>query len=434
MLNYNYKAKYVADFTFRREGSSLFAPDLRFGNFWSAGAAWNISEEPFLQTVGFISNLRVRISYGLSGSNGVGLNSYQALLSYDADYANQGAVYPSQYGNSKLTWEKNNTLDAGTDFGFLDNRITGSFAYFHKKTFDLLQSVPITRTSGHSTITQNIGTVVNSGFEVMVDVAIFKSQDLNWRISANLATVKNEVTTLAKDAADKDIEITAGQRKVAVGQPIYAWYTRKYAGVDPNTGVPQWYLNSKDGPITTNYFDPALTLDFQGGSALPTFSGGFGTHVDYKGIFFDANFFYEGGHKVFEDWSFYTHHAGTTSLLTYQGVDELMKRWQKPGDITDVPIILYNATANNASRPSTRFLYEGDYIRLKDIVIGYSLPSAWEQKIKFTDISVFVRGTNFWTWVKDDKLKFDPEIRADGYTRFTTPPVKSIVFGLNLKF
>jgi TonB-linked SusC/RagA family outer membrane protein len=434
MLNYNYKAKYIADFTFRREGSSLFSPDLRFGNFWSAGVAWNASEEEFLKGIEFISNLRFRLSYGLSGSNGVGLNAYQALLSYDADYANQGAVYPSQYGNSSLTWEKNHTLDVGTDFGFLKDKITGSLAYFYKKTFDLLQSVPITRTSGHSDITQNIGTVVNQGVEVELSVEIIKAHDLTWSISGNLATVKNEVTALAKDAAGEDIEITSGQNKVAVGQPINAWYTRKYAGVNPDNGLPQWYLNSKDGEVTTDYYNPALVLDFQGGSPLPKVSGGFGTHVDYKGAFLDINFFYAGGHKVFEDWSFYTHHSGTYSLLYYQGVQEILGRWQQPGDVTDVPLVVANTTGNNASRPSTRFLYDGDYIRLKDLVIGYSLPTAWEKKIGFNDISVFARGTNIWTWVKDDRLKYDPEVRADGYTRLTTPPVKSIVFGINLKF
>ncbi len=434
MFNYNFKGKYIADFTFRREGSSLFAPDVRFGNFWSVGGAWNISEESFVKNIKIISNLRLRASYGLSGSNGVGTNTYQALLSYDADYANQGAVYPSQYGNSSLTWEKNHTIDVGTDFGFLNNRINGSFAYFSKKTYDLLQNVPITRTSGHTSITQNIGTVVNKGIEIVLDFAVIKTQDLTWNVTANFATVHNEVIALAKDATGKDIDITAGDRKVAVGHPIYAWYTRKYAGVNPDNGLPQWYLNSKDGEVTNNYYDPALTLDFQGGSALPTFSSGFGTHIDYKGIYFDANFFYAGGHKVFEDWSFYTHHAGSYTLLNYNGVEELVDSWKNPGDVTDVPKMVIGSTANNASRSSTRFLYEGDYVRLKDVVLGYSFPSSLERRIGFNDISVFVRGTNIWTWVKDKRLKYDPEVRADGYTRLTTPPVKSIVFGLNVKF
>ena len=408
----------------------------RFGNFWSAGVAWNASEEAFVKNLEFISNLRFRGSYGLSGSNGVGLNSYQALLSYDADYADQGAVYPSQYGNSNLTWEKNNTLDVGTDFGFFNDRITGSFAYFYKKTFDLLQNVPITRTSGHSNITQNIGVVENKGVEAMLNVAILRGTGVNWSISANLATVQNKVLELAVDAAGKEIMITTGQRRTAVGQPIYAWYTRKYAGVNPDNGLPQWYLNGEndEGGVTNNYYDPNIKLAFQGESALPKISGGFGTHADFKGLFLDVNFFFAGGHKVFEDWSFYTHHSGIYSLLYYNGVNALMDRWQESGDETDVPKVLYSGTANNASRPSTRFLFDGDYMRLKDIVLGYSLPSSIENKIHFSDVTIFARGTNLWTWVKDKRLEYDPEVRADGYTRLTTPPVKSIVFGLNLKF
>jgi hypothetical protein len=298
----------------------------------------------------------------------------------------------------------------------------------------LIQNVPLTRTSGYSTLTQNIGTVVNKGVEATLDVLIINKSDLKWRVSGNIGTVNNEVIALAKDPFGEDIDITTGQRKVAVGQPIYAWYTRKWAGVNPDDGKPMWYINSKDGATTTNYYDPAITLDFQGKSALPTLTGGLSTHFEFMGAYVDANLLYSGGNKVFEDWSFYTHHSGVYTLLYYNGVHELINRWQQPGDITDEPIVLYSSTANNASRPSTRFLYDGDYIRLKDLVLGYSLPASIEQKIGFTDINVFVRGTNIWTWVKDEGLKYDPEVRADGYTRLTTPPVKSIVFGINLKF
>lgn len=436
MANYNFKGKYIADFTFRREGSSLFAPGHRFGNFWSAGVAWNLNEESFIKNIEAISTLRLRASYGLSGSNGVNINAYQELLTYDADYAEHGAAYPSQYGNDILTWEKNNTLDVGTDFGFLNDRITGSFSYFYKKTFDLLQNVPITRTSGFSSIPRNLGVVENKGLEAMLDVAIVRKSDFNWNVSFNIATVKNEVLELAKDPYGNDIMITSGQRRTAVGQPIYAWYTRAWAGVNPDNGLPQWYLNGTDdeGGVTSNYYASDIKLAFQGGSALPTRTGGFGTHLDFKGIFLDANFFFAGGHKVFEDWSFYTHHTGVYTLLYYNGVNDLMNRWQKPGDETDVPKVVYSGTASNASRPSTRFLYDGDYIRLKDIVLGYSLPSSIEQRIGFSDVTFFARGTNLWTWVKDKDLKYDPEVRADGYTRLTTPPVKSIVFGINLKF
>lgn len=433
MANYNYRGKYVADFTFRREGSSRFAPGHRFGNFWSAGVAWNLSEESFIKNIEFISNLRLRASYGLSGSTSVGLNRYQALLSYDADYANQGAVYPSGYGNSLLTWEKNHTLDVGTDFGFMNERITGSFAYFYRNTFDLLQNVPLSRTAGHSSITQNIGVVENKGVEATLNVDILRGSNVRWTVSANLATVKNEVLELAKDAAGNDIEITTGTRKTAVGQPINAWYMKKWAGVDPATGSAMWYLNGKDGETTTNYNDPGLEYAYMGESALPKFTGGFGTHVDFKGVFLDVNFFFAGGHKVFEDWAFYTHHAGVYTHLFFNGVEELMDRWQEPGDITNVPKVLYTSS-DYSSSTSSRFLFDGDYLRLKDVAIGYNLPSSIVNKIRFSGVSIFARGTNLLTWVKDKGLKYDPEVGADGFTMLTTPPVKSIVFGVNLKF
>jgi len=432
MVNYNFQGRYIADFTYRREGSSRFTPDLRFGNFWSAGVAWNISQEGFLAGAEFISNLRIRASYGISGSSDVGINQYQALLAYDADYADHGAIYPSEYGNQNLTWEKNRNYDIGTDFGFLDSRITGSFAYFNKETYDLLQAVPLTRTSGHSSITRNVGSVVNKGIETLITFEPVRTQNLNVNFSVNFATLNNEVTELAKDGAGEYINIQSGTRKIDVGHPINEWHMRKWAGVDPDNGLPQWYLDGKSGEVTNDYYEAEEA--FQGKSAIPTYSGGFTAHVDYRGIFLDANFYFAGGHMVFEDWTFYTHHAGRYTFDIYQGVEDLMKRWQEPGDKTDYPIMVYDATGYNASRTSTRFLYDGDYIRMKDLVLGYSIPGSLLSKIRVDGLTVYVRGNNLWTWVKDDRLKYDPEVRADGFTRLTTPPVKSIVFGLNINF
>jgi hypothetical protein len=208
---------------------------------------------------------------------------------------------------------------------------------------------------------------------------------------------------------------------------------KKWAGVDPATGSAMWYLNGKDGETTTNYNDPGLEYAYMGESALPKFTGGFGTHVDFKGVFLDVNFFFAGGHKVFEDWAFYTHHAGVYTHLFFNGVEELMDRWQEPGDITNVPKVLYTSS-DYSSSTSSRFLFDGDYLRLKDVAIGYNLPSSIVNKIRFSGVSIFARGTNLLTWVKDKGLKYDPEVGADGFTMLTTPPVKSIVFGVNLKF
>jgi len=433
MINYNFVGKYIADVTFRREGSSKFAPDLRYGNFWAFGAAWNISQEAFLSGIDFIDNLRLRATYGLSGNSDVGINVYQSLLAYDADYAEQGAVYPSGYGNNALTWEKNKNYDVGFDFAIMNGRIDGAFSYFNKETYDLLQAVPLTRTSGHASITQNVGVVVNKGIEVLLNFDIVRRSDFNINISTNFATLNNEVIELAKDGLGEDINIQTGTRKVEVGHPIYEWYMRKWAGVDPDNGDPLWYVDGKSGETTNDYYGAAEEA-YQGKSAIPTYSGGLGLHVDYKGIFMDANVFFAGGHMIYEDWAFYNMHSGRYTSDYYQGAAALIDRWQQPGDVTDIPIQLHDNVGNNASRTSTRFLYDGDYARLKDLVIGYNLPGSLVSKIGFSSVQVYARGTNLFTWVKDDRLQYDPEVRADGFTNLTTPPVKAITFGLNLNF
>jgi hypothetical protein len=276
----------------------------------------------------------------------------------------------------------------------------------------------------------NVGSMVNKGFEAVVQGDIIRSGDFNINVSFNIATVNNEVTELARDAAGEEINIENLTRKVAVGQPVYAWYMRKWAGVNPDNGSAQWYVNGKDGEVTENYF--LARKEWQGESAIPKFTSGFLTHFDYKGFFADINLYYAGGHKVYEDFSFITHHTGLYSLSFFNGVDELMERWQKPGDNTNVPKVLYGAP--NDSRESTRFLYKGDFLRVKDLVFGYQIPSGVAGKIGCENIALSVRGTNLFTAVKDKGLKYDPEVGADGLTRATTPPVKSVVFGINLNF
>ncbi len=430
MANYNFSNKYIADLTYRYEGSSLFAPDSRFGNFLSAGVAWNISEESFLADIRNIDNLRFRASYGLSGSSSIGINQYQALLAYDKGYANEGAVYPKQIGNPDLTWEKNKNFDAGIDYAFFDGRLKGSAAYFYKYTYDLLQMVPLSRTLGHESMMMNVGSMVNKGFEVILQGDIFRYSDFNLSIGLNLATVNNEVTGLAKDASGKDINIENLLRKVAVGHPVYGWYMRKWAGVNPENGNAQWYKNGVDGEVTESYY--AAKKEWQGESALPELTGGILTHADFKGFYIDLNLYYAGGHKVYEDLSFLTHHTGIYSFNLFNGSDELMNRWQNPGDVTQVPKVWYGT--RDDSRESTRFLFEGDYLRVKDMVFGYRIPAKYTGKIGFENIDLYIRGTNLFTFAKDDGLKYDPEVGADGLTRFTTPPVKSVIFGINLNF
>jgi len=432
MINYNYSGKYIADFTFRREGSSRFAPEMRFGNFWAAGAAWNMSQEDFLKSVDWISSLRLRGSYGVSGSSAININQYQSLLSYSNNYADNGAATPAGFGNAQLTWEKNKNYDIGVDFGFLDNKVNGSFAYYNKNTYDLLQNVPLSRTSGFASFTQNVGAMINKGIEAIVNFDIIRSNDLNVNLSVNYATVKNEVTELAKDGNGNDLIISNGVRRIGVGHTVNEWYMRKWAGVDPADGAPMWYLDGIGGTTTKTW--SAAKDTWQGKGSVPTYSGGINLHADYKGFFVDIAAAFQGGNSIYESWVFYTHHTGRYSIDYYNGVELLMDRWQKPGDITNVPKMTWDNTGQMYSSASTNYLYDGDYIRLKDLVFGYDFKANILSKLKLDGLRAYVRGTNLYTWVKDKNLKYDPEVRATGLTGLETPPIKSIIFGLTVKF
>lgn len=430
MVNYNLKDKYLADITYRNEGSSLFAPGMRHGNFWSAGAAWNLNQENFMSGVRNLDVLRLRVSYGLSGNSAIGINQYQALLSYDKSYAGEGAVYPKQIGNPDLTWEKNRNFDAGFDYSFFDGRLKGFASWYHRYTFDLLQMVPLSHTTGHESMLMNVGSLVNRGFEAEITGEVIKSGDFSFSAGISFATVDNEVKELAKDAAGNEINIENATRKVATGHPLYGWYMRKWAGVNPENGKPQWFINGIDGEVTENY--NAAKKEWQGESAIPKITSALNTHTEYRNFYFDLNFYYAGGHKIYEDVSILTHHSGYYTFLYYNGTEKLMERWQNPGDVTDVPKVVYGPSDD--SKESTRFLFDGDYIRMKDLVLGYRIPEKITSQIRFEHAEIYLRGTNLLTFAKEKNLEYDPETGADGMTRFTTPPVKSIVFGINLNF
>jgi TonB-dependent starch-binding outer membrane protein SusC len=275
--------------------------------------------------------------------------------------------------------------------------------------------------------------MTNYGIEAQLSYDIFRGDDFTWNISANYSTVENEVTELALGADGEELDPLAGSsyKTTRTGLPAAAWFMRTWAGVDPETGEPTWYLNGKDGEVTSNY--NAAERVYQGASALPTFSGGLGMRVSYKGFFGEANAYFAGGHKIYEQYSQFYLRTNSFTLNTYNGVQELLERWQEPGDITDVPKLNY-ARNNNFHATSTRHLYEGDYVRLKNVALGYTLPSEWANSAGIDGLTLTVRGTNVATWLKDDGLKLDPEVRANGYTALTTPPVESYTLGINVKF
>ncbi len=429
MLNYSFADRFILDGTIRREGSSRFAKGKRFGTFWSVGGAYNLHRDVLQDTFDL---LRVRASYGLTGNSGVGINAYQALLSYDADYDGNGAAYPSIFGNPELTWEKNKTFDVGLEFEAINRRLTGSLAYFNKNTYDLLQNVPLSRTTGFTSQAQNVGEVSNKGIEAMLGFDIISTEDVKWNVSANYATLENKVEMLALDGNGNPLNPSAGSsyKNTEVGKSIGYWYMPTWAGVNPETGAPEWYVNGVDGERTSNI---NLAERYDQGTAIPKYTGGFQTGLSVKNVFLNANVYFAGGHKVYEQYAQFYMRTNNFSLMSYNGAQELLERWQQPGDITDVPKLDF-ARNDNFHATSSRHLFDGTFARLKDVTLGYNLPSSFTNSIGVDGLTLTVRGTNLYTWVKDDGMKLDPETSAAGYTTLTTPPVKSVIFGVNLKF
>ena len=428
LLSYTFDDRYVINGTYRREGNSRFVADKRWGNFYSVGAAWNIQNEGFLRGSDVINMLKLRASYGVTGNANIGLNEYQVLFSYDADYAGTGASYPSTYGNPDLTWETSKQYDIGLDFAFWQNKINGTVSYYKRESDDLLLNVPLSLTTSFATQARNIGSMENSGFEAELEAQLVRSDDFNISLGGNFATNENEVTDMPVDGAGVERTITTTAQRVETGHPAYGWYLPTWAGVDPETGLDTYYVDGEGSEITEN-FNEANRV-WQGESALPTITAGINLHVDFKGFFVDANAFYQGGHKVYESWHRYTQGTDLYSLGVYQGINTLMDRWQQPGDVTRVGKVRYAA---DPWRYNSKYLFEGDFARLRNVTFGYDFNSSMTDAVGIAGARVYVKGTNLATWVKDDNLIYDPEVDASGFTDITTPAIKSVIFGVNLK-
>ncbi|CAM1348928.1 SusC/RagA family TonB-linked outer membrane protein [Tenacibaculum halocynthiae] len=429
MANFTHKNKYILSTTVRREGSSRFPTNSRWGTFWSVGGAWNIHKESFMGSLDFINSLRLRTSYGKSGNANIGLNLYQSKFAFAGAYNGSGNIRPSSFGNPNLSWEIAKTLDIGLEFSMFDSRLNSSVSYYKRKTSELLLDVPLSSTSGFTSQYANAGSMENKGIEVELSYDVVRNNDLKITIGGNLATVDNKVLELPKDGNGVEIGPTTGTRAVSEGRIVREWFMRKEAGIDPQTGERLYYINGNDGATTNDY--NVAQRGYQGTSALPTLTAGLNFNLDYKGFFISANAFYAGGHQVYESWSRYTIGGDRFSTDFFNGINVLLDRWQKPGDIARFPKITHTA---EPWRTHTGNLYDGDYLRLKDLTAGYNLSSELLDKIGMDAVRIFVKGTNLYTWVKDDRLKYDPEVDIDGFSNLTTPPVKTVSLGVNLKF
>ncbi|MBC9910189.1 SusC/RagA family TonB-linked outer membrane protein [Chitinophaga varians] len=426
---YDYQQKYYLSGSIRRDASSRFGAQKRGANFWSVGVAWNIYKESFMHDIPGINELKLRASYGSNGNQAI--DNYASLSLYNPanDYDGKPGYVLGQYPNPYLTWEQNKPFNAGIDFSVLKNRISGTVEYYNRVTSRLLLNVPVSSTNGITTVFRNNGEMRNSGIEVALstrNILPASPESFSWRTDFNFSTLKNTITRL-------DNPMTSIYKR-DIGVDFYQFYLVGYAGVDPQTGEALWYTNA-DKTTTTKVYGEAQR--FNQGSALPKFYGGITNHFSYKGFELSFQVFYNWGNKVYDNWGSFTESDGSGGFGASSKLSRRIyeNRWQQPGDITSIPKVVFGGTQTGLSnQASSRFLYDGSFIRLRDLLLAYNLPKLWLSKAGLTEARVYFRGNNLWMYVKDRQLTMDPEVPVTGDYDQRPPIFKTFLVGVDVNF
>lgn len=429
-VNYNYNDKYFAEGSVRRDGTTRFDRDARWGTFYSAGGGWIISREAFLENNKYISYLKLRGSYGEMGNQGLdSFFPYQSL--FNAGWNNEGipGVLLDGVSDINLKWEKTAQTSLGLDFGFFNDRLTGSFDYYRKRSVDLILDKPLPISFGVGNITTNIGTVDNSGYELVLNSTNIETNDFTWKTSINISKNTNEIKFLY---GDEDTTILQGSKQWEVGKSIFDFFIEEWAGVDPADGAAMWFRDITDGAgnvtgrETTKVYAEATR--YYKGSSLPDFEGGFTSNMRYKN--FDLNLIFNfsvGGQILDTDYSSLMNGFGSPGSNAHP---DNLNRWQNPGDITDVPRLVTGNNNDNAR--STRFLFDNDYLRLKSLTLGYNLPGDMVKTVGFSNVRFFVQADNVVTFQSHKGI--DPEQSFGGTTAFRSPQFRTVSTGVTLSF
>lgn len=419
----NIKDKYVISGSFRRDGSSVFGPKHRWGNFYSVGGTWNVNEEDFLKQSDVVSLLKLRTSYGENG-NSLGFGNYTSLPTFGSgrNYTGNPGIALNNVGDSDLTWEKNKAFNVGIDVGLVKNRVTATVEYYHRTTSNLLAFVPFSPTVGIGGQNENIGSIVNKGFEITLGVKPVVTRDFTWSLSFNIAHNINRVSQLYNH-----VPVANGVFNITEGHDLQTFYLRQWAGVNSADGTPLWYTDSSMKATTGVYNSAKLVLNR---SASPKFYGSLNNTFTYKELSLDVQFYYNYGNYIYDTWSTYQNSDGLYTAVLNQLSDETTA-WQKPGDKTNVPKIIYGGN-NGSYRGSSRFLYKGDYIRLRNLQLSYSIPQSVLKSIHLANITVYFRGTNLFTFGVDKHLPYDPEAGISSQTNLEVYIPKTITGGIKI--
>ncbi len=421
---FNYKGKYILQGSFRRDGSSRFSTAHEYGNFPAISAAWNISKENFFAPLKFISDAKIRASYGITGNAELGNYQWIQTFGFGANYnSSPGGVF-NGIGNTNLQWESSKQTDIGLDLTFFKGKLNVIIDYYKRNIDQLIFNFPLSQTTGFSTITANVGAMQNKGFEFTVNATPFQSKNFKWDIGFNVSLNKNSVTALPPGQT----VVANGQFNMKVGHDFYEFYMRQWAGVDPATGNPLWYVDSSMSTTTSSYNSAQRV--YTGKSASPKVFGGFNNTFTYRQFSLGFDFYYNFGNYVQDTWATYLNDEVNP---TYGKYSSALNRWTTPGQITNTPKLVYGSTNFSASA-STRFLFKGDFIRLRNIQIGWAADKALAQKLHIASLSFYTRGTNLWTKIYDTTIPFDPEQNINSQSNLNFFINKSVTVGVVVGF
>lgn len=416
---YNYDDRYYADFSVRTDASSRFGKSGRWAGFWSVGLMWNLKKEAFMKDYDWLTNAQIAFSTGTSGNSSIPDYDHLALVAGGATYMDNAGIAPVQSGNEKLGWEQLWATNLALHLGFFD-RVNLDVEFYNKRTSNMLMQVPKSYADkGEGFRWDNIGTMINRGVEVSVNADVIRTNDFVWNVNANASYNKNEITELYNGLNEYEISSTA--TKLVVGHSVGEFYINRYAGVNPANGDALWY--TKDGEITTEYNESDKVM--MGKNYIAPWQGGFGTTLTWKGISLAAQFSWVADRWMFNNDRFFEESNGLYSAYN-QSKRLLYDRWKNPGDITDIP--RYGITPQMDSR----FLEDASFLRLKNLMLSYTLPKAWLNKTHFfSNVRVFLQGQNLLTFTKFSGI--DPEATNNVY-KAQYPMSRQYSFGLEVSF
>lgn len=439
-LQYNYDERIFGSASIRRDASSRFAPDHRWGTFWSVGAAWLMNKESWFD-LGWVQELKLKASLGSQGNDNIGDYRYTDVFNIINSGGNIGTSFNSK-GTEDITWETNTNFNVGAEFQ-LWNRLTGSVEYYMRKTSDMLFAFSVAPSLGYSSYYDNVGNMVNSGVEIDLGVNIFNTRNFTWDVNLNISTLKNRITMLDPDkkntteytAEGKGYQgYTSGSFFIGEDLSMFTWRLKEYAGVNEN-GESMWYKNVLDenGNITGR----KATTDYSAAdyyvteeTSIPKVYGGFGTTLKVYGVDFGINFTYQLGGKQY-DGTYAQFMSSPTGTTGYNFHKDLLNSWTPENTGSDIPRFQLHDQYSAAS--STRFLTNASYLNIQNINVGYTLPASWTKKLAINSLRLYMSAENVFYWSK--RKGFDPRQSYDTTTNATFySPMRTISGGVTFQF